>query len=303
VIKILIIGSAGFIGSNALRAWQAKTTCQVWGADILPIAPHANYIAIDAENPDFEALFARHDFDICLNCSGAAQVGQSFEQPQKDFALNTRNVFLMLEAIRLHRPKCKFINLSSAAVYGNPPAVPVRETMPLQPLSPYGFHKKMAEDVCNSYAQCFGLSTCSLRIFSAYGEGLGKQIFWDIAQKSKLNPDSVELWGTGRESRDFIYISDLIQVFEAVQANADFRGEAINVGSGQEIYIEDAAKILLSALEYKGKLRFSQQQRTGDPLRWRADIEQLQRLGFAPKYSLNQGLQNYAIWLIQQKHV
>jgi UDP-glucose 4-epimerase len=303
VTKILIIGSAGFIGSNVLRAWQAKTTCQVWGSDILPVAPHANYIAIDAENPDFDALFARHDFDVCLNCSGAAQVGQSFEQPQKDFALNTRNVFAMLEAIRLHRPKCKFINLSSAAVYGNPPAVPVRETMPLQPLSPYGFHKKMAEDVCNSYAQCFGLSTCSLRIFSAYGEGLGKQIFWDIAQKSKLNPDSVELWGTGRESRDFIYISDLIQVFEAVQANADFRGEAINVGSGQEIYIEDAAKILLSALEYKGKLRFSQQQRTGDPLRWRADIEQLQRLGFEPKYSLNQGLQNYATWLIQQKHV
>jgi UDP-glucose 4-epimerase len=303
VIKILVIGSGGFIGSNVLRAWQGKSDREVWGADILPTASHDNYIVIDAETPDFFAIFAQHGFDVCINCSGAAQVGQSYEQPQKDFALNTRNVFFMLEAIRIVSPRCKFINLSSAAVYGNPPSIPVVETMPLQPLSPYGFHKKMAEDICTSYAQCFKVATCSLRIFSAYGEGLAKQIFWDIAQKTKHNPDALELWGTGRESRDFIYIADLIQVFELVQQNSDFRGETINVGSGKEIFIEDAAQTLLSALNYKGQLRFSQHQRTGDPLRWRADIRELRRLGFKPQYSLKKGLKNYATWLIQQQHV
>jgi dTDP-glucose 4,6-dehydratase/UDP-glucose 4-epimerase len=297
VKRILIIGSAGFIGSNAYKTWAASDKHEVWGADVVACPAQARFFAIDAENPNFTAIFAAQSFDACLNCSGAAQVGQSFEQPQKDYELNTRNVFAILEAIRLHSPDCKFINLSSAAVYGNPPAVPVLENMPLRPLSPYGYHKKMAEDICISFAQNFGLKTCALRIFSAYGEGLRKQLFWDIVQKAAKNADKIELWGTGEESRDFIYIQDLIAVFEAVLAGANFKGEAINVGSGIEISIRYAAQTLLSAIDYEGEIEFSQQQKIGDPLRWLADISQLTALGFRPKYSLVEGLQNYAQWL------
>lgn len=295
--RILIIGSAGFIGSNAYKTWAAGDKYEVWGADVVASPAQARFFAIDAENPNFAAIFAAQSFDACLNCSGAAQVGQSFEQPQKDYELNTRNVFAILEAIRSHSPDCKFINLSSAAVYGNPPAVPVLENMRLWPLSPYGYHKKMAEDICISFAQNFGLKTCALRIFSAYGEGLRKQLFWDIAQKVAKNAEKIELWGTGEESRDFIYIQDLIAVFEAVLAGANFKGEAINVGSGIEISIRYAAQTLLSAIDYEGEIEFSQQQKIGDPLRWLADISQLTALGFRPKYSLVEGLQNYAQWL------
>jgi dTDP-glucose 4,6-dehydratase/UDP-glucose 4-epimerase len=89
----------------------------------------------------------------------------------------------------------------------------------------------------------------------------------------------------------------LIAVFDCILSGAAFDGEAINVGSGVEISIRHAAQTLLKAIDYKGEIQFSRQQKIGDPLRWLADISQLAALGFCPKYSLAEGLQNYAQWL------
>ena len=94
--------------------------------------------------------------------------------------LNVSNVFKQLDAIRKFQPGCKYINLSSAAVYGNPESLPISEDHHLDPISPYGNHKKMAEEVCADFYTNYRIPTCSLRIFSAYGAGLQKQLFWDL---------------------------------------------------------------------------------------------------------------------------
>ena len=205
-MKILVIGSKGFIGSHCVDYFSQNH--EVWGCDVVLDYNTPCYISIDSVDSDFLEIFQSHYFDVCINCSGAANVPFSLEKPFNDFKLNTLNVFKLLEAIRLHAPECKFITMSSAAVYGNPEALPIVENKKRMPVSPYGFHKVMAEMICEEYSRFWGVKTCCLRIFSAYGPRLKKQLFWDLYHKIK-DQEEPTLWGTGRESRDFIYISDI----------------------------------------------------------------------------------------------
>ncbi|RIW11801.1 SDR family oxidoreductase, partial [Algoriphagus lacus] len=141
-MKYLIIGSKGFIGKNLFEYFQNSHDIIVWGADIIfDLENLSNYFFLDSLNPDYNLLFNFETFDVCINCSGAANVGDSLINPLRDFQLNTLNVFKILDAIRTFQPTCKFINLSSAAVYGNPVILPISESALTLPLSPYGFHK------------------------------------------------------------------------------------------------------------------------------------------------------------------
>ncbi len=295
-MNIIVIGSQGFIGQHLSRFLQNMPNAEVDKADILPLKA-VDYTQLSPQNLDFSAIFRPKSYDVCINCAGAANVSLSFAQPQTDFDLNVQYVAALLESIRIFNPNCKFINLSSAAVYGNPAQIPVAETADIQPLSPYGFHKKMSELLCQEYAQCFGLRTVSLRIFSAFGEGLQKQLFWDIYQKTKNNSQEILLFGTGAESRDFIYVQDLCRAIWLIINDLEFLGQALNVANGQEILIKDAVQTLLQLLNYRGDFYFNGQTRIGDPLRWRADIERLKRLNYQPLFSLEAGLSNYAKWL------
>ena len=294
-MHILIIGSKGFIGQHAVRHFSTQGH-QVTGADIVHDYNSPNYFLIDSSNADFQALFSSQPFDACINCSGAANVPESLQKPARDYELNAHNVFHMLNALRRHQPNCRFINLSSAAVYGNPQQLPVDEAHPLRPVSPYGYHKRFAEEMIHEFHQHYQLPALSLRIFSAYGEGLQKQFFWDLHQKARQG-DTVELWGTGKESRDYIYIQDIMQVLDVVLARARFTGEALNVANGREVTIAHAATTFLAQYKPGTSLRFKGQTRPGDPLNWQADIAQIQALGYQQQFSLQQGLKQYAQWL------
>jgi UDP-glucose 4-epimerase len=295
-MNVLIIGSQGFIGQNLTQHLNKNPNFQLSKADILPLQ-EPNYTQLNSQNADFSPIFKQKSYDICINCAGAANVSLSFTHPQTDFDLNVKNVASILENIRIFNPNCKFINLSSAAVYGNPNAIPVTELADFQPLSPYAFHKKMSELLCQEYAQCYGLKTCALRIFSAYGEGLQKQLFWDIYQKTIANPTEILLFGTGEESRDFIYIEDLCAAIVLIINKLDFNGQVVNVANGQEILIKNAVSVFLKLLDYQGVIDFNGQNRIGDPLRWQADIQQLLNLNYQAAFSLEMGLSNYVKWI------
>jgi dTDP-glucose 4,6-dehydratase/UDP-glucose 4-epimerase len=293
-MKILIIGSDGFIGANCVRHFQAKGD-QVWTAGIQPDAsPH--HTLLQAYQTDFSGLFQAQQYDFCINASGSANVGLSFENPALDFELNVQNVHKLLIAIRQYNPKCALVNFSSAAVYGNPKQLPISESARLSPVSPYGFHKLQSEYLLTEYHKFFGIHTCSLRVFSAYGMGLRKQLFWDLYQKS-LASGNIELFGTGEETRDFIFIDDLLQAVELVLQNAHFEGESINVASGIETKIKDVARIFYELLNPALQFQFSGKIKVGDPNNWLASIQKLQQLGFESKYTIEQGLQQYITWL------
>ena len=297
-MKILIIGSKGFIGSHCVDYFTAKGF-EVFQADVNE-SSEDNFYKIERQNSDFSIPFKESQFDVCINASGSAHVGFSFENPAKDFELNVVNVQKILVAIRNYNPNCKFINFSSAAVYGNPQFMPIIENSNCKPLSPYGFHKLQSELLLTEYHKFFGLNTCSLRVFSAYGPRLKKQLFWDLYQKS-LQSDVVSLFGTGNETRDFIYIDDLLQIIDLVIQNSTFQGSIYNVASEVETTIAEAAQIFIAAFSSEKKLEFSGEVKEGDPIHWLADMNFLKKKGFNPQFDLHLGLKKYAEWLKELK--
>ena len=294
-MKILIIGSNGFIGQHCVDFFtHAKH--EVWTADVKENPDAERYFQVLPIQSDFNFIFEKENFDVCINASGSANVAFSFENPEIDFELNVLNVHKMLVAIRKHNPTCKFINFSSAAVYGNPSKLPISEDFATKPLSPYGFHKLQSEHLLTEYHKFFGLHTCSLRVFSAYGEGLKKQLFWDLYQKAQAS-QSVELFGTGEETRDFIHISDLVNAVNLIIQNAPFEGDIFNIASGEETKINNAVKIFFDLYNPEKKYVFSGKQKIGDPNNWRADISKIQSMGFQPIISMEEGLNKYVKWL------
>jgi UDP-glucose 4-epimerase len=292
-MKILIIGSKGFIGSHAYQHFSELKDYECWGCDVVVDYVDDHYFLVDSFNSYFNDVFEKASFDVCINCSGAASVPDSLNYPLRDFNLNVSNVCKLLEAIRRYAPHCRFINLSSAAVYGNPSTLPVNTRATPHPLSPYGWHKLFSEQLCEEYYTFFGLPTLSLRIFSAFGPGLKKQLFWDLYHKAK-ELEIVEIYGSGNESRDFIYIDDIIQVIEMAIEHGNFNGSCVNVANGEEVYIKDAADTFLNYLGKK--YRFKGEIKKGDPVNWVADISEIKSWGYKSKIRFSAGLLKYIEW-------
>lgn len=294
-MKVLVIGSKGFIGFSVYNFFK-QNNYEVFGCDVITDYVDKNYFQIDATNADYHHLFEKNNITICINCSGAASVPLSIEFPLKDFSLNTLNVFKILEAIRIYQPKCRFINLSSAAVYGNPESLPVKEDSVLRPLSPYGIHKMHAEQICKEYYEYYQIPTCFVRIFSAYGNGLKKQLLWDLYKKFTLDK-TVELYGTGDETRDFIHVDDVVNAIHLIIHNAAFEGEAINLANGEEYSIRFIAELYKANLHSNQSIEFNNIIKIGDPLNWKADISILKSMGYSSTMSIEQGIKNYISWV------
>ncbi|MBA3706869.1 MAG: GDP-mannose 4,6-dehydratase, partial [Bacteroidetes bacterium] len=112
-----------------------------------------------------------------------------------------------------------------------------------------------------------------------------------------IQSDTISLYGTGKESRDFIYILDLIAIVDIIIHKAKFEGEVYNVANGEEIQIKDTVDIFIKECGWKGNVTFSGKDKTGDPLNWKADIQKIRSLGYKQKYNFIKGVNNYCQWL------
>jgi UDP-glucose 4-epimerase len=303
--SVLVTGVAGFIGRHVAREF-AHSGWRVFGTD--RFTPGASFLAewhvaafevLDLTHGPPVALVRRWQPDVLVHAAGSASVPVSLEDPLGDFSSSAVVLFNVLEAVRRYAPACRLVFLSSAAVYGNPHHLPIAENHPLTPISPYGFHKVLCETITQEFNAIYGVKTCSVRIFSAYGNGLRRQVLWDICRKA-LSGSMVELFGTGHETRDFIHVTDVARAIGAIAEAARFEGELYNVACGREVAIRDLAQRLIKALSRDCKLRFSGMIREGDPQRWCADVTQLSLLGFRPSIAIEQGVASYARWLMAE---
>lgn len=294
-MKILILGSQGFIGSHLVN-YFSKKKCTIIGCDLIEYAANQyEYHKLSVLSSDFENLFEQKSFDVCINASGSGNVGYSFQHPFNDFEANTIVVAKLLDVIRKHQADCKYVHISSAAVYGNPFILPINENAPLHPLSPYGWNKLLSEQIGKEYSELFELKFVILRPFSVYGLGLRKQLLWDICQKFN-NQDEINLFGTGNESRDFIHIRDLLKIIDLIIDKSLFEGEIYNVANGVEIYIHEITALCQQEFKSNKKISFTGEKKVGDPLKWLADISKITELGYSPSVKIEEGISEYINW-------
>jgi UDP-glucose 4-epimerase len=292
--KILIVGSEGFIGSNLIRYYQSNNI-DVVGCDIKD-AIIGNYEYINYNELGNFSLIPFEDFQFCINASGSGNVQLSFDNPIIDFTSNVSMVFELLNGIKNRNTSCKYIHISSAAVYGNPDKLPIPEESLPNPVSPYGFSKLLSELICTEFSDIFKIPILRLRPFSIYGPGLKKQLFWDLYQKYNSECKDLSLFGTGKESRDFIYISDFIEALECIRIGGSYENEIYNVASGIETKIEEVAKKFNEEFGSLKNVKFSKEKKIGDPQNWLADIKKLESKGFKPKISIHKGISNTIKW-------
>jgi UDP-glucose 4-epimerase len=300
-MKVLVLGAAGFIGSNLMRGLALKGH-EVVGVDILDI-PGSDYpyFPFGGDSQSWHDLLASIMPHCCINAAGSSDVSGSLSNPENDFSKNVKETSLFLEGLRLVMGNsCKYLHISSAAVYGNPVSLPVKETADTRPISPYGWNKLMSEQLCREYHLLYGLPVVIARPFSVYGRGLKKQLFWDVFQKSKNSNECLELWGTGDETRDFIHIDDLVNCLELLIMKAPMNAEAYNLANGKMITIRSAAQNLINLLGDKKRIEFNGRIHEGNPQFWKADIEKIRSLGYQSAVTFDHGLRDLVLWLKNQ---
>jgi len=289
---ILVTGASGFLGRAI--------------SDHLSVEGHD---VVGAGRPDFEIpsgpfteLIRSRRYDALVHCAGPASVPASVADPSADFRGSAGVLDDLLSALRPLDEAPRVVFLSSAAVYGQPARLPIREADPLAPISPYGFHRRACELLLQAHARVWGLESVVLRVFSAYGEGLRRQIMWDICRQA-IAAGTIELEGTGTESRDFVHATDVARAVEVALRSASFTGEAYNVGTGAETTIATLATLLVEDLETVPSVHFSGRGRAGDPANWRADISTIAGLGFEPCVDIESGTHRYASWAFDAARV
>lgn len=297
--SVLVIGVAGFIG-RAVAHLFSQNGWKVLGLDARPPehAPQpdlAGYYNVNLPANDLSSLLQRIEPHVCVHCAGRASVANSLDDPAADFAAHVEVTFNVLNAMRVAAPGCRVIFLSSAAVYGNPASLPIREDHDLRPVSPYGFHKLMGEKLCAEFSEIYGVPTAVARIFSAYGTGLRRQVIYDLCYRALTEP-VLRLRGTGAESRDFINCRDVAHGLYVLAERAPCQGEVYNLASGQETTIRELAEMVVALSGRNLAIDFDGHNPPGNPLNWRADISRLAHLGFVPTIPLDQGVKAYADW-------
>jgi UDP-glucose 4-epimerase len=296
---VLITGVTGFIGRYVARVysdlgWKVVGT----GTTSEENSPTGNlslYRTLFLPSPELPTFIEQIRPQVCVHCAGRASVPLSVNEPADDFNASVASTFNLLEALRKKSPECRLIYLSSAAVYGNPQILPVSEDHSSNPISPYGFHKSICEELCKEFYEIYNLHTTVLRIFSAYGPGLRRQVVWDICYKALTQP-ILQLQGTGQESRDFIHVRDVARAIYFLSENSSAWGRIFNVASGQETTIQKLAELVMEYLNKQNAITFDGNIPKGTPMNWRADMSRLEKLGFSSEVSLEKGIEVYTKW-------
>lgn len=301
---ILVTGANGFLGRHVSRA-AALQGNQVIGMG------HGDWTE---ESWRSWGLSAWHELDVTLaslvahagqpdvviHCAGSASVGFSIENPAQDFERTVGTTLEVLEYLRTSAPETALVFPSSGAVYGGATTLPITEESPLAPVSPYGVHKKIAEDLCRSYSQSFGLRVAIVRIFSAYGVELRKQLLWDACRKALMG--DCRFGGTGRETRDWVHAEDVARLLLIASDHAEPGASSVNCATGQDVAVESILAVLFEALGTSRRPEFTGSARPGDPERVAGDPSRAIAWGWSPQRPWQDGVREYARWFRENRH-
>jgi UDP-glucose 4-epimerase len=302
-----ITGARGFLGRNLAQhlAASGKQVAGIghghWSRTDALAAGVSHWVNADIHTASLDLLQAEGGRpDVIYHLAGGSAVGPSFANPLEDFERTVHTTIRLLDWIRLRCADVPVVAVSSAAVYGAGHDGAIAEASSGTPYSPYGHHKAIMEALCRSYGQNFGLRAAIVRVFSAYGSGLRKQILWDFCNRLVASQDDLVLDGTGQERRDWIHASDVARLIElAGKALPSTDVPVLNGATGQGHTVVEFTQMVLKSWGSRQAVSFSGACRPGDPVCLVADVTRARALGFAPEVALDQGVQAYVDWFRQ----
>lgn len=296
----LVTGGAGFIGSH-IAEYLIRKKVDVVIVDNLTrgkiqnISPLLDKGArfVNADVIDLESI--KHHFrDVDLVFHLAATVGVRFasRRPLEVMNNNIDGLRSVLKASANGKVK-KFIFTSSSEVYGDIEVVPMREDLPLSPVSPYGISKIVGEEYCRAFCRKYGLNTSIVRYFNVYGPRQScDDKSWVVPTfiTNAIEGKPLSVHGSGDQTRDFTFISDAVEGTMLLAERDDGRGDSYNIGTGKETSVHKLAELVLTLNKNKGSIVHSRL-RAFHIRRRCADISKAkEKLGYRPKVSLKNGL-------------
>jgi len=299
---VLITGGYGFLGRAVARRLKAANYRVVglgrgrWDPE--QARAHSFDLWVDASVSLSSLMTLGEEFDLVVHCGGNGSVGYSLEHPLQDFEKTVQGTIELLEYLRVTKSKARLVYPSSAGVYGAKDDAPISEDAAPNPISPYGYHKRIVEQLMESYSRSYGISIAIIRFFSIYGPGLTKQLLWDAGSKLLANRNGVAtFWGTGGETRDWITSDDAAELVLAI-SRCDQKTIIVNGASGHRVTVKKSIELLRSALGVNTEISFNNTVREGDPRFYHADVSAALKLGWKPSIDLKEGIKRYADWLV-----
>lgn len=297
-MNFLVTGAAGFLGS-ALANRLAREGHQVRGYDDLsagdPSRLNADVLFTRGDVTDRPKLWTLlQDVDCIYHLAAKVSVPESVLYPREYNIINVGGTVSVMEAMRDVGVR-RVVFISSGAIYGDRAKQPIIEDTPPNPGSPYAVSKLAAEHYIRTIGRLWGIETVSLRVFNAYGPGQPLSVAHPPViphfLRQAAHGGTMVIHGRGEQTRDFVYIDDVIEAMVAAATATSIDQSVINIGSGTETSIKALAQYVIEALESESDWIYKEDQDAGAS-RMCADIQLAERkLGYKPRYSLEEGLE------------
>ena len=311
-MQFLITGAAGFIGSQicerliadghqvvGLDCFTDYYSRELKTANLVNLKAQAGFQLLerDINSAHLPTLLAGTDVVIHLAAQAGVRHswGRSFEEYIHNNIAATQK---LLEAMK-DFAACRLVYASSSSVYGDAEAFPTRENSLCRPVSPYGVSKLAAENLCWLYYKNFNVDTVSLRFFTVYGPRQRPDMAFHRFIRAMLEEREITILGDGGQSRDFTFVSDIVDGVLAASYEPRTRGGIFNLGGGNQVNINQVISIMEDRLALKAKIAHKLETK-GDVRATAADISRAEeKFGFKPRVKLEDGLQAEMDWLQQ----
>ncbi|MBU6997426.1 MAG: GDP-mannose 4,6-dehydratase [Theionarchaea archaeon] len=299
--RVTVTGGAGFIGSHLVERLAGDTDIVVLDnfqsgsrRNVQHVTGNIKVVQGDVRNRE-TVTGAVEGSHTVFHLAANASVPFSIQNPRYDFETNAFGTLNVLEAARKWDVE-NVVYASSAAVYGESEYLPIDENHPTHPVSPYGVSKLAGEHIGTVYGEVYGLNFSAVRIFNTYGPRQPRYVMYDLLRKLEQDSSQLEVLGTGNQVRDYCYVTDMV---DALMLVAEKGHGVYNVGGGVPTSVREVAEFIVSRVAPDTRIVYTGTSWKGDIQVLIANIEKIKALGFNPKVSLHEGIQELITWFSQ----
>lgn len=312
--KVLVTGGAGFIGSNLVdillltKFVVIVDDLSMGNINNIPVSKNVEFIEGSVTDSSLmDSIFKKYEFDYIFHLAAVASVAESIVKPIETHEVNQNATLYLLDLAKKQKKLLKkFVFSSSAAVYGDIPSLPKTELSPIAPLSPYAIDKFASEQFTILYSNLYGMRTSAVRFFNVYGPRQNPKspysgiisILTDYFKNKVNSSDKFVIYGDGLQTRDFIYVQDVVEALIYISTSEESTGEVYNIATSKKNSLLDMIKIYENITGKSIELAY-ENERKGDIKHSFADISKLNKLGYSPKFNLENGLKEY--WIYELK--